>query len=357
MTIELDQSGPVRAGESLDTERLAAYLATHIPEAGATLTVEQFPAGYSNLTYRLQWGNQEWVLRRAPFGNTVKSAHDMAREYRVLSQLCEVYPPAPRPHLLCQDTDVIGDIFYLMERRRGVILRGAALPGPLAHDQSLIRGLGVSFVENLARLHQIDHVAAGLGDLGRPEGYVHRQVTGWTERYRRAQTEDVAALDRLASWLAAHLPAERPPSLIHNDYKYDNLILAADDLTQIVAVLDWEMATVGDPWMDLGTALAYWVEASDPPKVLAWSFGPTHFPGSLTRRELVDLYAQQMGNDVPDLLFYYSYGLFKLSVILQQIYARYVRGHTQDPRFRQLNLLVAELAEMASQAIAQGQLP
>jgi aminoglycoside phosphotransferase (APT) family kinase protein len=214
----------------------------------------------------------------------------------------------------------------------------------------------MALIDNLADLHALDYRAAGLGDLGRPEGYVAHQMTGWTERYARARTDDLPALDRVAAWLAARMPGESGSALVHNDYKYDNLVLDPAGLAHIVAVLDWEMATVGDPLMDLGTTLGYWVEAGDPPPLVAASFGPTAVPGSLARQELASRYAERSGRDVADadVLYYYAFGLFKIAVIIQQIYARYVRGHTHDARFARLNALVAVLAEQADRSIAAG---
>jgi aminoglycoside phosphotransferase (APT) family kinase protein len=248
---------------------------------------------------------------------------------------------------------VIGAAFYVMERRRGLILR-KTLPAGMTIDPDLARRLSCALIDNLAVLHSLDYQAAGLADFGKPEGYVERQVTGWAKRYTQAQTADVPAMDRVARWLQENMPAESGTAVIHNDYKYDNVILAANDPTRIVAVLDWEMATIGDPLMDLGTTLGYWVEAGDPPALRDAAFGPTALPGSLTRRELVDRYRQLTGRPVSNPLFYYCYGLFKLAVIVQQIYARFARGHTADPRFAHLDQLVAVLAGKAEGAVERG---
>jgi aminoglycoside phosphotransferase (APT) family kinase protein len=349
------QTIPVRAGEELPVAVLEAYLRRHLPEVSGPLVVEQFAEGHSNLTYLLRMGEDELVLRRAPFGNPVKSAHDMAREYRVLSKLWSVYPAAPRPLLYCEEPGVLDVPFYVMERRRGIILRRQLPPG-LAIDPPTARLLSTALIDGLAHLHALDYRAAGLDDLGKPEGYVARQVAGWSERYDRARTDDLPAMDRTARWLAGRLPPESPPALIHNDFKYDNLVLDPGDLSRVVAVLDWEMATVGDPLMDLGSTLGYWVEAGDPPPLRQAATGPTALPGSLTRRELVARYAEQTGRDVSDAPFYYAFGLYKIAVIVQQIYVRYVRGHTRDARFAHLNGLVAVLAEQADRAIDAGTL-
>jgi len=346
---ELDQTAPVRTGEELPVAALDAYLRQHLPEFSGPLVVEQFPRGHSNLTYLLRAGENEMVLRRAPFGNAVKSAHDMGREYRVLSKLSAAYPPAPRPLLFCDDPEVMDVPFYVMERRRGVILRQQLPPGQTIEPPTA-RRLSTALIDSLAYLHSLDYGAAGLGDLGKPEGYVTRQVTGWAERYDKARTDNLPAMDRVGRWLAESLPGELGSALIHNDFKYDNLVLDAGDLTRIVAVLDWEMATVGDPLMDLGTTLGYWVEADDPPPLRLAATGPTALPGNLTRRELVARYTEQTGREVANVVFYYAFGLYKIAVIVQQIYARYVRGHTQDARFARLNALVAVLAAQADRA-------
>jgi aminoglycoside phosphotransferase (APT) family kinase protein len=352
MDAPIDHAVPVRPGEELPAPALEDYLRRHLSATGP-LTIEQFPRGHSNLTYLLHLGDAELVLRRGPFGNQVKSAHDMGREFHVLTKLSAIYPPAPRPRAYCDDPAVIGAPFYLMERRRGVILR-ADLPPGLTIDPPTARRLGTALIDNLADLHALDYRAAGLGDLGRPDGYVARQLAGWADRYGKSKTDDVAAMDRVGRWLADHLPAESGAALIHNDYKHDNLVLDSRDLTRIVAVLDWEMATVGDPLMDLGTTLGYWVEADDPPELRQRAMGPTGLPGNPTRRELAERYAARTGRDLTNVVFYYAYGLFKIAVIVQQIYARYVRGHTRDPRFARLNELVAVLAAQADRAIGAG---
>jgi aminoglycoside phosphotransferase (APT) family kinase protein len=350
MNHNLDSAVSVRPGEELPVAALQGYLAERLLEASGPLTVEQFPHGHSNLTYLLRMGAQEYVLRRPPFGNVVKTAHDMGREFRVLSKLSAVYPPAPRPYFYCDDTNILGVPFYVMERRRGVVLRRA----DMLLDPPKARRLSEALIDNLARLHSIDYKAAGLADLGKPEGYVARQVTGWITRYTNAQTEPLPAMDRIAQWLTDHMPTTSDAALVHNDYKYDNLLLDPEDLTRIVAVLDWEMATVGDPLMDLGTTLGYWVEAGDPGAMHVNAVGPTALPGSLKRQELVARYADKTGRDVSGMLFYYCFGLYKIAVIIQQIYARYVRGHTRDERFARLNERVAALAETALRAIVTG---
>ena len=331
----IDRPQAVRPGEELDLERLAAYLADRLPDLEAPLAVRQFPRGFSNLTYLLRAGSRELVLRRPPVGAAVKSGHDMGREHRILSRLSRVYDKAPAPLLFCDDPAVLGAPFYLMERVEGVILRPrmAAEMRPAPARMAAIAG---GFVDTLAELHAVDYAAAGLAELGRPEGYVRRQVDGWAGRYETARTDDVPEMTRVAAWLDAEAPAEAGAALIHNDFKYDNLVLDPDDGTRVIAVLDWEMATLGDPLMDLGTSLGYWVEPDDPPELRALALSPTLLPGNPTRAELVERYARASGREVAEPVFYYVYGLFKIAVIVQQIYARYRRGHTRDPRFAQL---------------------
>jgi len=349
----LDGVAPVRPGEELDHDRLGAYLRQHLPEFAGELTVKQFPHGHSNLTYLLRAGPRELVLRRPPFGNQVQTAHDMGREFRVLSKLSAVFPLAPQPYLFCEVPGVLGAPFYVMERRQGLILR-KSLPEGLALPPPKMRELSTALVETLARLHAIDYQAAGLGDLGKPAGYVARQVAGWTKRYENALTGEVAAMGSVSRWLAERQPPESGVAVIHNDFKFDNLALDPADPAKIVAVLDWEMATLGDPLMDLGTTLGYWVEAGDPAPLLRAAVGPTMLPGSLSRRELVERYEQATGRAVADPLFYYCFGLFKIAVILQQIYARFVRGATHDLRFAQLGDVVAVMSQQAERAIESG---
>lgn len=339
----LDEPGAVRAGEALDQGALAAWLAGGLGPMTGPLKIEQFPAGHSNLTYLVRTGGGEYVLRRPPFGNRVKTAHDMGREFRVLSALAPVFPPAPRPLLLCEDERVIGAPFYLMERRQGVVIR-RALPDAFTGRAYVASRLCESLVDTLAALHAVDYRAVGLGDFGRPAGYVARQVTGWTERYRAAATDHIADMERVAAWLAERTPPERGAAVIHNDLKFDNVMFATDDPARVVAVLDWEMATIGDPLMDLGTSLAYWIEPGDPEPLRAVAMGPTTAPGMWTRRQVVHHYSLRTGRAVDNLGFYHVFGLFKLAVIVQQIYARYVRGLTHDQRFATMNRMVAVLA-------------
>ena len=346
----LDRPGAVRAGEQLDRLKLLTYLRGHMPDLTGSIEVEQFPAGFSNLTYLVRVGAQEFVLRRPPFGAQVKTAHDMGREYLILSRLHPVYTKVPRPLLYCADESLLGAPFYLMERVRGVILR-ARPPAGVELSPPVMRRLSESFIKNLVEIHEVDYLAAGLGELGRAAGYVRRQIEGWTRRYHAARTEEVRAVEELTQWLTEHAPADSARALVHNDYKYDNVVCAPDDLARIVAVLDWEMATIGDPLMDFGTTLGYWVDRDDPAEWQQVGFGLTALDGSLRRTDLVEYYARLSGRDVRDVVFYYAYGLLKIAVIVQQIYYRYRQGYTTDARFADLALLVRACGHMARRAI------
>ncbi len=343
-----DEPRAIRAGEELDLAKLTAYLDGELPPGG-TVAVEQFPGGHSNLTYLVRHGEREYVLRRPPFGSKVKSAHDMGREYTVLSKLAPVYARAPRVFAYEATGEVLGAPFYLMERRRGVILR-KDLPPDLAADHAKLRRVCELLVDSLVELHAVDYAAAGLGDFGKPTGYIERQVTGWTERYAKSQTDDLPAVSEVAAWLASHLPAEGPPALIHNDFKFDNVIFDPA-LASITGLLDWEMTTIGDPLMDLGSALSYWAQASDPPAYHAMPFGPTARPGMMTRQEVAARYLEQSGRRTDSLVFYYAFGLLKTAVIAQQIYYRFAKGLTQDARFAPMIFAVRLLSEQARTAI------
>lgn len=346
-----DEPRPVRAGEELDLVTLAAFLERELGVTGAprTLRVEQFPGGHSNLTYCVRHGDHEYVLRRPPFGSKVKSAHDMGREVTVLSKLAAVYDRAPRVIAYEATGDVLGAPFYLMERRRGVILR-KDLPADLAADHARVHRVCEILIDALVDLHAVDYTAAGLGDFGKPAGYIERQVTGWTERYAGSQTDDLPAVTEVAAWLASHRPVDGAPSLIHNDFKFDNVIFDAG-LERITGVLDWEMTTIGDPLMDLGTSLSYWAQASDPPAYHQLPFGPTARPGMMTREQVARRYLERSGRKTDDIVFYYAFGLLKTAVIAQQIYYRYAKGLTKDPRFATIVFAVRLLAEQARSSI------
>ena len=349
----IDQSTTVRAGEELPLASLESFLRSHFPGLAGSLTIEQFPSGHSNLTYLIRLGGNEMVLRRPPFGSKVKSAHDMSREFRVLSKLHSAFAEAPRVLLFCGDESVLGAPFYLMEPIRGIILRKDPLAG-LDFSPETARRLSEVFVDHLARLHGIDFGTIGLGDLGKPQGYLERQVHGWGERYLASKTHEYPEAERVAAWLQDHIPAAPGAALIHNDYKYDNLVLDPREITRVIGILDWEMCTIGDPLSDLGASLAYWVEATDPQDLQASRWSPSNYPGSLTRAQIVERYARLTGRDVSSVPFYLAFGRFKVAVILQQIYFRYEQGLTKDPRFAALPGKVATLFRASLQTAETG---
>ena len=349
----IDQARSARAGEELPLEPLSAWLSSALPALAPPYTVLQFAKGHSNLTYLVtDAAGRELVLRRPPRGSRVKTAHDMGREVRVLTALAPLFPRAPKPLASCDDLAVIGAPFYVMERLRGTILRGPSPALALAPEEK--RAIDRALIDTLAELHRLDPRAKELADLGKPEGYVERQVSGWTRRYQESKTDEIPEIDETALWLAAHRPRESGAALIHNDFKFDNVVLDPSRLSRVLVVLDWEMSTLGDPLMDLGTALAYWVEDKDRDELKAFAFGPTFTPGSMTRRELAQRYAQQSGRDLGEGTFYLAFAMFKNAVVAQQIYARYKAGLTTDERFAALLFGVKLLGEESLQVIARG---
>ena len=353
LEIKIDQASQIRQGEELNLEVLNDYLKSQIPDFEDIITITQFPGGFSNLTYLIKTISQEYVLRRPPFGANIKSAHDMGREYKVLSLLKTHYPKIPQPIIFCEDESIMGGQFYMMERVQGVIFRGKdALKMDI--PEVIMRKLSENLIDNLAELHILDIEKTGLISLGKPEGYVQRQVEGWIGRYEKSQTDEVPAMVQVVAWLRANMPRPQAPTFLHNDYKYDNVILNPADLTEILGVLDWEMSTVGDPLMDLGASLAYWCEAGD--EKFLKSFNITWLAGNLTRKEVIERYARKTGRDVSDILFYYVFGLYKNTVIMQQIYARWKAGLTKDPRFGGLIYGINELSKMAVGTIERGEM-
>ena len=341
---------PIRFGEELNQENLQVFLRENLGVKTDHVEIAQFPAGSSNLTYSVKIGAAEYVLRRPPFGNTVKSAHDMKREFEVLSKLSVVYPPAPKPLIYCADDSIIGSEFYLMERRHGLIIRGKS-PAVLENSPELQRAVCKSFIENLVALHSLDYKKIGLENLGKSEGYANRQVEGWSKRYFNAKTDELSELEHVIEWLNANIPASNGATLVHNDYKFDNVMLDPENLTEIVAVLDWEMTTVGEPLMDLGTTLGYWMSKEVGAQLLNMPFNPRILMENISRAELVAVYAEKSGRDISEMLFYYAFGTFKIAVIAQQIYARFVKGLTRDQRFAAFNDFVNALGKIALQAI------
>lgn len=350
MTDLRDHPTAVRAGEELDLDRLEPFLLSHFPGSAGPLIVEQFPSGHSNLTYLVRLGGREMVLRRPPFGSKVKTAHDMGREYRVLSKVHPAYPAAPKVLLYCDDESILGSPFYVMDPILGIIIRRDP-PAGLPFTAETARRLSESFIDNLARLHALDYAAIGLADLGKPQGYLERQVRGWIDRYYGSQTHDLPEVERISVWLKEHMSRTSEAALIHNDYKYDNIVLDPADITRIVGVLDWEMATIGDPLTDLGTTLAYWVDPQDPDALQKGRWCPSTYAGSLTRAQLVERYARATGRDVSNMVFYLAFARFKVAVIIQQIYYRYHKGLTKDPRFASMPEVIKILLRASLRAV------
>jgi len=347
----IDQTRPVRKGEELDLVRLVPYLKDTISDLDGECEVTQFPSGHSNLTYLLRFGDRELVLRRPPFGRKPKSGHDMKREHDILRALHGVFPYCPEPLALCDDNLILGCPFFVMERLEGIIIR-RDIPAELELSPVDVKALFERLVDTFVELHAIDHTTVGLSEFGKPEGYVVRQIRGWSERYRRARTPDVPDCEPVMAWLDENIPPEsNRASVIHNDFRLDNMVLDSDDPLRIVGVLDWEMATIGDPLMDLGATLAYWVERDDPPESHLLRMMPTHVDGAPTRRKIVEMYAQRSGLDAGSFDFYYGYGLFRLAVIAQQIYSRSYHGETEDPRFSVFNHAVIALESSARRVI------
>lgn len=352
-----DKAKDIRNGEELDAASIEAFLKARLTELSGPLVIKQFPGGHSNLTYLLTVGDREMVLRRPPFGTKAKSAHDMSREYKILSALQPVYPYGPKPLAYTEDESIIGCPFYVMDRIKGVILR-KDLPPDITFNADEMRQLCVNLLDTHLKLHQVDYKSIGLGDFGKPEGYVQRQVEGWSKRYRNARTPDAPDCEATMAWLLDKMPPDcSKPGVIHNDFKFDNVVLDPKNLLKIIGVLDWEMATIGDPLMDLGGSLAYWIQADDHPEMHAMRFMPTHLPGALTRTELVDLYSQKSGLSMSDHYdFYYCFGLFRLAVIAQQIYYRFYHGQTKDTRFKAMIMGVWVLENQAQRVITASKL-
>ncbi len=331
----------MRAEETLATERLEPYLRARLPDAEGPLAIRQFGGGHANLTYAIRFGSTGYVLRRPPLGPIPPGAHDMRREFRVLENLYRGFTPAPRAYLLCTDPAIVGADFFVMERRAGIAFRHD-VPEAYRERPDVLHGIGMMLVETLADLHAVDPASVGLGDLGKPDGYVARQLRGWTERWHAARTPDVTDGEELIARLTATMPRARRTALVHNDYKLDNLLLDANDPTRCAAVLDWDMCTRGEPLMDLGYLLALWLEPSEAAdRDAGWM--PTWRAGFPTRREIAERYARRTGADLTDLPWYVAFNVFRFAAILQQIYVRFVRGQTTDARFADFGVKVDAL--------------
>jgi len=351
----IQDTAPIRPGEEIDTGRLEAYLRGKLPGASGPVTLEQFPGGHSNLTYCLRAAGREFVLRRPPVGPVAPTAHDMAREFRVLKALQGYFPPAPQPYVLCEDPSIIGVPFYVMERRRGIVIRREIPPEvkAMGDPKEIHRRISAAMVDTLVALHQVDFEQAGLGNLGRPEGFVARQVKGWAGRWGRAKTREIPEIDALAKFLTERIPPSPPPTIVHNDFKLDNVMLDPREAGRILAVLDWEMCTIGDPLIDVGLLLAYWPRPDDPLARQVTISSVTTHPGFYSREEVLDRYVERTEADVSRITFYEVFALYKLCVVLEQIYCRFVRGQTRDERFAVFEAAVPTLARAAADLAEQ----
>ena len=348
-----DEARAVRSGEELDIAAADAWLKQALPSLQGTPQVTQYAGGASNWTYRLQYANDDLILRRPPAGTKARSAHDMGREFRIQQALKPVFSLVPEMRAHCEDAAVIGAEFYVMQRLEGIIPR-RNLPRGIELSPQQVRQLCLNVLDTLIALHRVDFKAAGLEGIGKGAGYAQRQIEGWSKRYRDARTWNVPRGDRIMRWLAANLPQQERICVTHNDFRFDNVVLDPGEPTRVIGVLDWELATLGDPLMDLGNTLAYWVEAGDDFLAQGTRRQPTHLPGMLTRREVVAYYCGRMDFDARDFAFHEVYGLFRLSAIAQQIYYRYHHGQTRNPAFKRFWLFVNYLHWRCRRAMKHG---
>lgn len=352
MSTAIDETREVRAEDQLDLAAVDAFLKQRMADLQGSPEIRQFPGGASNLTYLIRYGERELVLRRPPAGVKAKSAHDMLREAQVMAALKHAYPHMPQILARCDDPSVLGSDFYVMERLRGIILR-RDLPATLGLDETGVRKLCHGFIDRLVELHQVDATQPQLAALGKGEGYVARQVAGWSERWRKALTDDSDPCEDVLAWLAQRQPAgETAICVIHNDYRFDNVVLDPANPLDIIGVLDWEMATLGDPLMDLGGSLAYWVQADDDATFQSFRRQPTHVPGMLSRAEVIAYYGERSGWRVEHFDFYEIFGLFRLMVIIQQIYRRFVLGQTSNPQFAGFGRAASYMGQRCRRLIA-----
>jgi aminoglycoside phosphotransferase (APT) family kinase protein len=349
----LDNAGAMRAGEELDIAAIDAWLRRALPTLQGQPEVTQYAGGASNWTYRLKYENEDLILRRPPAGTKAKSAHDMGREYRLQRALKPAFHHVPEMRFYCDDLSVIGAEFYVMERLNGIIPR-KNLPRGLQLPAPAVRELCLAVLDTLISLHKVDYKAAGLESIGAGTGYARRQIEGWSKRYRNARTWNVPGGEKIMDWLMANLPSQERICMTHNDFRFDNVVLDPDAPTRVIGVLDWELATLGDPLMDLGNTLAYWVQADDDFLYRSTRRQPTHLPGMLTRREVVEYYCREMEIEPENWAFYEVYGLFRLSAIAQQIYYRYYHKQTRNPAFKRFWIMVHYLHWRCRRAMKGG---
>ena len=333
----------VRADEKFDEQNLADFLKGKLKGSDNSLSVRQFPGGKANLTYLLDYGSHEYVLRRPPLGPVAPSAHDMAREYRVLSVLHQSFHMAPKAYLFSDDESIVGAPFFIMNRHSGIVVR-TNMPSEFADQPDAGRLMSIALADALAEFHKVNFESLGLQSLGKPDGFINRQIEGWFTRWEAAKHKDIPEMDEIYNWLSNHKPQTSESALVHNDYKLDNIMLAADNPGKIEAIFDWDMCTLGDPLIDLGSLLCYWIDPEDPPFFKQSAMMPMD-DSFLTRSELVKQYAETSGRDVSEISFYHVLGLFRLVGIAAQIYIRYLKGQTQDKRFAMFGDMIPAIAQ------------
>jgi aminoglycoside phosphotransferase (APT) family kinase protein len=346
---------PVRDGEGFNVEAVRQFLVNHVPEipAGSTIQIGQFPTGASNLTYLIQAGEWEAVLRRPPAGPLPPKAHDMKRESAFMSHLHPYFSKVPRPIVFCEDESIMGVPFYVMERKQGVVLDVDFPPG-IEYSEEAGRRISFLAADTLAELHMVDYKRAGLDTFGYPEGFVQRQVNGWIKRYERSQTDDIPAFEQISKWLVNNIPESKVATIIHNDYKLNNMLLSPD-FTEVTALVDWEMSTIADPIFDLGITIAYWLGPNDSELLKSSMSTITAKPDFISRGEFVDRYVSKTGFDVSNLHFFFTFSYFKLAVIVQQIYFRWKKGQTSDQRFANYNQRVKNLMDYTLELMAKNE--
>lgn len=352
MTNEFKDTIEVRKGEELAVQPLKDFLQEHVVDlTGKELEIEQFGAGHSNLTYLLRVGDWEGVLRRPPHGPVAANAHDMEREYTFLKYIDEFYSAAPKPYVFSDDESIVGSPFFIMERKKGIVL-DTKFPDSIKYEPEIGKRLSNLMVDQLVQLHDIDYKKTKLSEISKPDGFMERQVHGWINRYERAKTDEVDGVDKLVTYLQSNIPQNSEATIIHYDYKLNNAMFN-DDLDDMIGLFDWEMSTVGDPLADVAVALSYWIQGDDN-DLLKYGLGEppvTVMDGFYTRDEFVQAYAEKSGRDVSNIDYYITFAYFKLAVIGQQIYYRYKQGQTSDPRFAKLNVLVENMLQQALQTI------
>jgi aminoglycoside phosphotransferase (APT) family kinase protein len=354
MNERIGETRAVRSGEEFDVQKVHELLRKNIPMLDQKeITVSQFSAGHSNLTYLLKCGEWEAVLRRPPLGPVAKKAHDMAREARFLQALSPLFPLAPKPYVFCEDTDLIGSPFFVMERKKGVVV-DKEWPTQFEKSPEVCRSMSEAFVDTLVALHAVPYQNTDLEQIGHPVGYMKRQVEGWIERYQRAKTDEIPTADVVSKWLIDHIPVSPPATVIHNDFKLNNMLFSLDNPACVTAVLDWEMATVGDPLSDLAIAISYWADKDDPASFRQGLSEITTLPGFYSRADLIERYAKKSGRNVESMDFYMTFAYFKVAVICQQIFYRWKRGQTQDERFAVMGNVAESLIQLAFRTLHHG---